>query len=92
MPVICDSTCSAGTVTMLCTSSLDAPGNGMITFAIVTLICGSSSFGVTSTANSPSSNATERDQRRQLRVQERAGDVAGDAERGADAFIRRPSA
>jgi hypothetical protein len=43
---------------MFCTSALLAPGNGISTLAIVTLICGSSSRGVTSTANSPSSSAT----------------------------------
>jgi hypothetical protein len=58
MPVICEMTCSAGTVTMLCTSSLAAPGNGISTLAIVTLICGSSSFGVTSTAKTPISRPT----------------------------------
>ncbi len=40
------------------TSCDEAPGNGTNTLAIVTLICGSSSRGVTITANSPSSNAT----------------------------------
>ncbi len=57
-PVICDSTCSAGVATSDSTSLEEAPGNGMNTFAIVTLICGSSSRGVTITANSPSRNAT----------------------------------
>ena len=58
MPWICDSTCSAGPATILATSLLDAPGKGMMTLAIVTLICGSSSRGVTSTANKPTSSAT----------------------------------
>ena len=58
MPAICPSTCSAGRATMCCTSALPAPGKGISTLAIVTLICGSSSRGVTSTANSPSSSAT----------------------------------
>jgi hypothetical protein len=58
MPEICVSTCSAGPATMCSTSATDAPGNGMITLAIVTLICGSSSRGVTSTAKAPSSSAT----------------------------------
>src|SRR5574340_1210385 len=40
------------------TSFADAPGYGISTFAMVTLICGSSSRGVTSTANDPSSTAT----------------------------------
>ena len=58
MPAICDSTCSAGVATICSTSRADAPGNGISTLAIVTLICGSSSRGVTSTANTPSSSAT----------------------------------
>ncbi len=58
MPVICASTCSAGVATRDSTSRDEAPGNGMSTFAIVTLICGSSSRGVTATAKSPSRNAT----------------------------------
>ena len=52
-----ESTCSAGVVTSDSTSLADAPGNGISTFAMVTLICGSSSRGVTSTANTPSSSA-----------------------------------
>src|SRR5574340_1116710 len=40
------------------TSFADAPGYGISTFAMVTLICGSSSRGVASTANNPSSTAT----------------------------------
>ena len=58
MPAICDSTCSAGVATICSTSRTDAPGNGISTLAIVTLICGSSSRGVTSTAKMPSSSAT----------------------------------
>ena len=58
MPAICDSTCSAGVATICSTSRTDAPGNGISTLAMVTLICGSSSRGVTSTANAPSSSAT----------------------------------
>ena len=58
MPAIWLSTCSAGRATMFCTFSLLAPGKGISTFAIVTLICGSSSRGVTSTANRPSNRAT----------------------------------
>ena len=58
MPSICASTCSAGVETSDSTSRTDAPGNGMNTFAMVTLICGSSSRGVTATAKRPSRNAT----------------------------------
>src|ERR1017187_6178626 len=58
MPVMRESTCSAGVVTSDSTSFADAPGNGISTFAMVTLICGSSSRGVTSTANTPSSSAS----------------------------------
>ena len=54
---ICPKTCSAGVATMRSTSLTDAPGKGINTFAMVTLICGSSSRGVTSTANTPSSRA-----------------------------------
>ncbi len=57
-PVICDSTCSAGVATMASTSFALAPGNGTITLAMVTSICGSSSRGVTNTANRPSRKAT----------------------------------
>ena len=56
--LICDSTCSAGVATMASTSRALAPGNGTITLAMVTSICGSSSRGVTSTANRPSRKAT----------------------------------
>ena len=55
---ICPKTCSAGVATMRSTSLADAPGKGINTFAMVTLICGSSSRGVTITANTPSNNAT----------------------------------
>jgi len=58
MPVICDRTCSGGTVTMLCTSSLDARGTGMITFAIGHVDLRLFSFGVTITANAPASSST----------------------------------
>ena len=58
MPWICESTCSAGAATIFSTSALEAPGKGISTLAMVTLICGSSSRGVTSTANRPSSKAT----------------------------------
>ena len=54
MPEISDSTCSAGELTSCSTSDTEAPGNGMNTLAKVTLICGSSSFGVTRIANRPS--------------------------------------
>ena len=57
-PAICASTCSPGVATMCSTSRTEAPGNGTITLAIVTLIWGSSSRGVTSTAKMPSSSAT----------------------------------
>ena len=57
-PAILDNTCSAGMATICSTSRTDAPGNGAITLAMVTLICGSSSRGVTITANTPSKNAT----------------------------------
>ncbi len=56
-PWICDSTCSAGMATSCSTSAADAPGNGTRTLAIVTSICGSSSRGVTATANRPSISA-----------------------------------
>jgi hypothetical protein len=41
------------------TSATPAPGQRTSTLAMVTLICGSSSRGVTSTANTPSSKATK---------------------------------
>ncbi len=50
-------TCSAGAATICSTFFAEAPGNGIRTLAIVTLICGSSSRGVTSTAKTPSSRA-----------------------------------
>ena len=53
-PSISETICSAGVVTSDSTSRADAPGYGMKTLAKVTLICGSSSRGVTSTANRPS--------------------------------------
>ena len=56
-PLICDSTCSAGMATICSTSRTAAPGKGISTLAIVTLICGSSSRGVTPTAKPPSSSA-----------------------------------
>jgi hypothetical protein len=52
-----ENTCSAGRATRFSTSAADAPGKGMKTLAIVTLICGSSSRGVTSTAKRPSRKA-----------------------------------
>lgn len=52
------STCSAGTATICSTSRTAAPGKGISTLAIVTSICGSSSRGVTPTANRPSSSAS----------------------------------
>ena len=57
-PAICDSTCSAGPDTICSTSFTDAPGKGISTLAMVTLICGSSSRGVTKTANTPSRKHT----------------------------------
>src|SRR4029078_8282225 len=57
-PAIWASTCSAGVEISVSTSFAEAPGNGMNTFAIVTLICGSSSRGVPATAKSPASRAT----------------------------------
>src|SRR5512138_3395529 len=57
-PVIWLSACSAGVVTICSTSRTDAPANGTNTLAIVTLICGSSSRGVTSRATTPSSRMT----------------------------------
>jgi hypothetical protein len=66
MPAICDSTCSAGVATSDSTSRAEAPGNGMNTLAMVTLICGSSSRGVTMIANRPSSSRDQCDQRGQL--------------------------
>jgi len=55
---ICESTCSAGPATICSTFFADAPAKGISTLAMVTLICGSSSRGVTSTAKRPSSSAT----------------------------------
>ena len=57
-PAICASTCSAGPATICSTSRTAAPGKGISTLAMVTLICGSSSRGVTPTAKMPSSKAT----------------------------------
>ena len=57
VPAICESTCSAGVATICSTSATLAPGNGIKTLAMVTLICGSSSRGVTRTANAPSNRA-----------------------------------
>ena len=57
-PAICASTCSAGPATICSTSRTAAPGKGISTLAIVTLIWGSSSRGVTPTAKNPSSSAT----------------------------------
>ncbi len=57
-PSICESTCSAGVAISCSTSATDAPGKGTMTLAMVTSICGSSSRGVTNTANSPSSSAS----------------------------------
>ena len=56
-PEISASTFSIGVATRFSTCCALAPGNGTMTLAIVTLICGSSSRGVTSTANKPSSSA-----------------------------------
>ena len=79
-PAMRDSTCSAGVATICSTSRTEAPGNGISTLAIVTLICGSSSRGVTSTAKAPSSSASQRQQRRDLRALEEGGDAAGNSE------------
>ena len=79
-PVIWPSTCSAGVATICSTSRTDAPGKGTNTLAIVTLICGSSSRGVTSTAKTPSSSDDQRQQRRDLRRLEVGGDAAGQAQ------------
>ena len=57
MPAMRESTCSAGRATRFSTSRAEAPGKGTKTLAIVTLICGSSSRGVTSTAKRPSRKA-----------------------------------
>ena len=57
VPAICESTCSAGIATICSTSATLAPGNGISTLAMVTLIWGSSSRGVTSTAKAPSNKA-----------------------------------
>ncbi len=57
MPAMRDSTCSAGRVTSASTSLVDAPGKGTKTFAMVTLICGSSSRGVIKVAPMPSNSA-----------------------------------
>ena len=58
IPSISESICSAGLLTRRSTSRAVAPGKGMKTLAKVTLICGSSSRGVTSTANTPMSKPT----------------------------------
>ena len=58
MPSIWSSTCSAGPATRRSTSALEAPGKGISTLAIVTLICGSSSRGVMTAANRPSRKST----------------------------------
>ena len=58
-PLISDRACSAGTLTRLSTSLAEAPGNAIKTLAKVTSICGSSSRGVTSTANTPSNKASK---------------------------------
>ena len=79
IPRMREITCSAGIAIRLSTSFADAPGKGTSTLAMVTLICGSSSLGVTSTANTPSRNSTKRNQRRELTVLEKAGDAAGNA-------------
>ena len=57
-PFICASTCSAGVAIRASTSRTPAPGQGTMTLAMVTSICGSSSRGVTITANTPSKKAT----------------------------------
>ena len=57
-PGICESTCSAGIAISVSTSFADAPGNATKTLAIVTSICGSSSRGVTITANAPAITST----------------------------------
>src|SRR5579863_3779811 len=56
-PAISPSTCSMGEDTRLSTCSAEAPGKAMKTLAKVTSICGSSSRGVTRTANIPNSSA-----------------------------------
>ena len=58
MPLISESTCSAGVATRCSTSCAVAPGKGMNTLAKVTLIWGSSSRGVISTASSPNNSPT----------------------------------
>ena len=90
MPAICDSTCSAGAATICSTSRAEAPGNGISTLAIVTLICGSSSRGVTSTAKTPSSSATSASSGVICAVWKIGRDAAGDAERFA--HVRAASA
>ncbi len=57
-PFISERTCSAGVLTRFSTSSALAPGKGMNILANVTLICGSSSRGVTITAKKPSNKPT----------------------------------
>jgi len=58
IPLISEKTCSAGPATRCSTSLAEAPGKGMKMSAKVTLICGSSSRGVTRIANNPSSRPT----------------------------------
>ena len=53
-----DSTCSAGRDTSDSTACADAPGKGTNTLAMVTSICGSSSLGVMTVANTPIRNST----------------------------------
>ena len=57
-PVMRESTCSPGVATRFSTSLLEAPGKGTTTLAMVTSIWGSSSRGVTMTANNPRSSST----------------------------------
>ena len=72
---------------MFCTSALLAPGNGISTLAMVTLICGSSSRGVTSTANRPSSRATSASSGVMALDWKAAAMRPGDAQTGVEAFF-----
>src|SRR5579875_297567 len=58
MPRTCQRSFSSGVATSCSTSSALAPGKATATSAMGTTICGSSSRGVTATANTPASAAT----------------------------------
>ena len=87
-PEISASTCSIGEATRLSTCSAEAPGKPMKTLAKVTSICGSSSRGVTSTANTAQQYCRERQQWRELAGQERSRDAPAQTELGSLMSVR----